>query len=120
MKHPKGYGTDECDPATRRKIAAAQAGERGHNWRADEVGYSGIHKRARAALPLQCAHADATCVGHLEVALIHDARGPLRMDKRGQFSPLIEDYIRLCRSHHNRYDGKGPPPSTRFRALART
>lgn len=125
MKHPQGYGTDECPPHVRRKIAAAQSGEKAHHWAGDEVQYGGVHKRARAALPNECALADATCRGHLEVALKHDAVGPLREDVRGRglYSPRVEDYWRLCRSHHNRYDGKQPPPETRTnrgtRAMAR-
>lgn len=118
-----GFGSDECLPETRRKIAAAQSGEKGRNWRGDEVGYSGIHKRAGQLLPDECAMADATCRGKLEVALRHEAQGPLREDRRGAYSPRVEDYWRLCRSHHNRYDGKKPPPETRTgrsRALARS
>lgn len=105
---------------TRARIAAKQAGENGHNWQGDQVGYSGIHERARVALPLSCAHADTTCAGKLEVALRRDAAGPLREDRRGFYSPRIEDYFRLCRSHHNRYDGKRPPAPRTRHALART
>jgi hypothetical protein len=66
-------------------------------------------------LPNECALADATCCGPLDVALRHDAAGPLRQDdKRGVFSSNVDDYWRLCRSHHNRYDGKEPPPETRL------
>ena len=119
MKQPRGYGSDNCPPATRDKIADAQRGDRGYQWRGEHVGYSGIHKRARAALPRACALADATCIGQLEVALRHDAAGPLREDRRGMYSPHLEDYWRLCRSHHNRYDGKQPPPGTWLRRTKR-
>lgn len=121
MKQPgTGFGSDFCAPATRRAIGAAQSGSLGYQWRGDDVGYSGIHKRARAALPHECALADHTCKGGLEVALRHDAEGPLREDKRGVYSPRLADYWRLCRSHHNRYDGKQPPPETHFGAMARS
>lgn len=120
MKNERGYGSDGCGAEARRKIAGAQNGEKAHNWRGDDVGYSGIHKRARAVLPRVCALEDGTCHGQLEVALRHEAQGPLREDPRGLYSPRIEDYWRLCRSHHNRYDGKEPPPETRLgRAVAR-
>ena len=123
LKSTRGYGSELCAPLTRRKIAAAQAGEQAHNWQGSNVGYSGVHKRARAALPLTCSLADDTCCGKFEVALRKDAMGPLRSDKRGVYSPNLEDYWRLCRSHHNRYDEKEPPLETRFsrgkRAVAR-
>lgn len=113
-----------CPPARRAKISQALAGEKTPHWLGEDVGYGGIHKRARAGLPLECALADDTCRGRLEVALRHEATGPLRRDNqgRGWYSPVLEDYWRLCRSHHNRYDGKAPPESTRFGrgALART
>lgn len=117
MKHAKGYGTDHCAEETRAKISAAQRGENGHHWSGDEVGYSGIHKRARAVLPQACALEDETCMGKLEVALRREAVGPFRWDTRGRgrYSPRVEDYWRLCRSHHNRYDGKQPPPETWIR-----
>lgn len=120
MRTTNGYGSDSCSMDTRDKIAAAQSGSLGYQWRGDEVGYSGIHKRARAALPAECALADNTCNGRLEVALRRDAEGPLRHDKRGLYSSSLDDYFRLCRSHHNRYDDKRPPERTLFRAVART
>lgn len=113
VKLSGGFGSDACGLETRVKIAAAQRGERAHNWQGTQVGYSGIHKRARAALPAICALGDGTCRGGLEVALRRDATGPLREDHRGLYSPLVGDYWRLCRSHHNRYDGKEPPEITR-------
>jgi hypothetical protein len=100
--------------ATRARIAAAQADERAHNWRGDEVGYTGVHKRAYKVLPERCELADKTCRGQLEVALRPDAAGPFREDPRGPYSPRVEDYRRLCRSHHNREHGKAPPPETRI------
>jgi hypothetical protein len=119
MRNERGHGTDDCTALTRAKISVAQSGSLGYQWRGDDVGYSGIHKRARAVLPRECANADQTCLGRLEVALRSDATGPLRQDKRGWYSASIDDYFRLCRSHHNRYDGKRPPARTQFGALAR-
>lgn len=116
MRSPQGYGSNGCSPETRAKIAASQAGELGANWHGEQIGYSGIHKRARKVLPLVCSQADASCCGHIEVALRHDAVGPFGTDKRGEYSKRVEDYWTLCRSHHNRYDGKEPPPETRMRA----
>lgn len=116
MKNEHGYGSNGCAPDVRQRIAAAQSGELAHHWAGDDVGYSGIHKRAARALPPVCSMADETCCGHLESALRHDANGPLREDKRGIYSPRIEDYFRLCRSHHNRYDGKMPASARKSRS----
>lgn len=120
MRNALGHGSDACAPTTRRQIAASQAEDLSHLWRGQDVGYSGIHKRARAVLPMECSLADDSCRGHLEVALRHDARGPIRVDGRGPYSPLVDDYWRLCRSHHNRCDGKIPPLRTSRGALARS
>ncbi len=122
MKHlGTGYGSDRCAPDTRKKIAAAQSGERAHNWQGDDVGYNGIHKRARVVLPMECEHQDSSCKGRLEVALRQDAAIRKWSDSRQRwFSPDVDDYMRLCKSHHMRYDGVAPPPETRTgRALAR-
>lgn len=93
-------------PETRRRIAAAQAGDRGRNWRGDQVGYGGAHKRHRAVLPKECAHCGKTD-GRLDVALRHDAPNDrlIWCPKRGRwYSVQAEDYLRLCRSCHVRYD----------------
>lgn len=96
---------------TRQKIAAGQVGEKGHNWRGDAVGYMGAHKRHRAALPRECAHC-GRADGRLDVALRNDVPderllGAVRYKRH--YSVHAEDYLRLCRSCHNSYDGRVPP-----------
>jgi hypothetical protein len=89
------------------QVALARRGERAAAWRGDEAGYVSIHKRHRRALPLVCASLDATCRGKLEVALKHDLPPErLRVDPRSgcSFSANPADYMRLCHSHHMRYD----------------
>jgi hypothetical protein len=102
---PGGHGSSACAPETRRKIAATQAGKRSVQWSGDDVGYMGMHKRARAVLPRRCASADGSCAGQLDAALRSDAPAEfLRHTPYGTHSTRLEDYIRLCRSHHVRYD----------------
>lgn len=100
--------------ATIARIASAQAGAKSAAWRGDTVGYGGAHKRHRAALPPYCEECGATNeTTRIDVALRHDAPverllGDVR--RRQMFSLSTDDYVRLCRSCHIRYD----------RALART
>ena len=68
-----------------------------------------IHKRARKILPQACAQVDASCKGMLEAALRKEANPDLiRTDEVGRRyfvgDNLLEGYVRLCRSHHRRYD----------------
>ena len=96
-----------ADPAARAKIAAANRGERSHRWKGDDVGYFGAHYRHQRALAGQpCAHADENCGGRLECALRYDTPAELvKVDEADRrYSTRVEDYIRLCRSHHERYD----------------
>lgn len=69
--------------------------------------YRKCHKLAGKVLPMECSQADETCKGRLECALRKDAPIELvRSDKGGRYfsgDPLV-GYIRLCRSHHVRYD----------------
>lgn len=91
---------------TRAKIAGAQSGKDGHQWAGDEVGYGGAHKRHRAELPSRCEHCGAT-EGILHAALRVDApREHLLCFVRARllYSPLTEDYIRLCPGCHVKYD----------------
>ncbi len=74
-----------------------------------ELGYSAVHSYVRKMLPVYCAFADRTCRGKLHAALKEDAPTDLiRVDsKRGRF--YVGDfpdkwYLRLCQSHHSRYD----------------
>lgn len=106
MRTSQGYGSDHCSSTTRDKIAVAQTAERGFQWRGDQVGYSGAHKRHRAALPMECNCCGATS-GRLDVALRHDAP-PDRLvwspQRERYYSVSTEDYLRLCRSCHLCYD----------------
>ena len=72
--------------------------------------YYGAHRWARRILKDDpCAMDDATCEGRLEAAFRHDAPAELvRRNGRGLsfcVSLNIRDgYMRLCHSHHLRYD----------------
>lgn len=89
------------NPAAREKTAAAR-------WQGDDIGYDAAHVRARKALAGQpCSHADHTCKSRLEVALRHDTPAKyVKVDAPTgrRYSPRPEDYMRLCQSHHARYD----------------
>jgi hypothetical protein len=72
------------------------------------VNYPNAHRAPRSALPEVCSHADDTCYGRLECALRKDAPvNQIQTDDYGRRyftgDPLI-GYIRLCKSHHIRYD----------------
>jgi hypothetical protein len=63
-------------------------------------------------LPLICSYEDETCQGRLEAALLKDAPVSLiRTDDRGRRYFVGDDprdgYMRLCVSHHRRYDSEG-------------
>ncbi len=77
-------------------------------WKGKDIRYSAAHYRANLGLPMECAHADETCKGMLEVAFRHTAPPELVRDDdpRGlYYVGAVEDgYMRLCRSHHRRYD----------------
>jgi GntR family transcriptional regulator len=73
------------------------------------VTYATVHCRASRVLPLECAHADGSCSGRLEAAFRHDAPPKLvrRDGRHGCFyyaGDPLDGYMRLCRSHHRRYD----------------
>ena len=72
--------------------------------------YFSVHARARKVLPGVCTFADDTCHGRLECALRKDAPADLiRTDVHGLRYFIGDDssqgYMRLCASHHDRYDG---------------
>lgn len=73
--------------------------------------YSAAHYRARKVLPRECLHADGTCKGQLEVALRRDAPAGLLREEADRLyyfgDDPFEGYIRLCNSHHERYDDPG-------------
>ena len=89
------------------KIAAAQHGGRSHLWKGDDIGYDAAHLRHRKVLPRVCAHADETCKGPLHIAFRHGTPAEyVKIDPRSgrPYSLRVEDYTRLCASHHSRYD----------------
>jgi hypothetical protein len=96
---------------TRARMSAAKIGHAPSigQWKGEDIGYSGVHYRAGLALPAECAHADGSCKGRLESALRHDAPAEFvrNDDSRGLYyvGDALEGYMRLCRSHHCRYDG---------------
>lgn len=120
----------ECPPEVRAKIGAtltgrqlapdhaakvraagkARSSDRSPVWKGTDISYNGAHNRARRVLAEDpCALADATCSPRLEVALRADAPPELiRVSPRGFSYFAGEDsrggYIRLCTSHHRRYD----------------
>lgn len=92
-----------------KKLAAARRGDASPVWVGADASYTAVHTRARLALTGECAHADSTCKGMLEAALRHGLPDALvRVSRRGHryyVGETIEDgYLRLCRSHHRRYD----------------
>jgi hypothetical protein len=71
--------------------------------------YKKVHGIASKLLPLVCMSADKTCSIRFECALRKDAPLDLiRTDEKGRRyfigDPLV-GYMRLCASHHHRYDG---------------
>lgn len=73
------------------------------------ITYALVHKRARNALPMECALSDGSCHGRLEVAFAHDTPAEFRRrsvygGREMEWSVRVEDYFRLCLSHHQRYD----------------
>lgn len=103
--------TGRTDPPDVRakKVANAQRGSSSPVWVGTAASYNTVHNRARLVLPQSCAHADSTCEGILEVAFRHDLPPELvRTSPRGHDYYIGEDvaagYMRLCRSHHRRYD----------------
>jgi hypothetical protein len=75
--------------------------------------YAAVHGRMNKILPKVCAMADETCKGRLEVALRY--HGDIEVEGSREdgalFSVRVEDYWRLCRSHHARYDMFGHNPA---------
>ncbi|HXJ26380.1 MAG TPA: NUMOD3 domain-containing DNA-binding protein [Streptosporangiaceae bacterium] len=131
---PKGvYERKPRSAETRAKISAALAGrpksaetrarmsaaKMGHEpsigqWKGEGIHYSGAHYRAGLVLPMECAHADGSCLGVLDIAFRHaDAPAALVRDDdpRGRYyaGDPLDGYMRLCRSHHRRYDRALPP-----------
>lgn len=89
-----------------------RVGELAQNWSGDNVGYHGVHIRARKILPKQCRVCGAT-EARLQVALRHDAASVnLRTHdylKNGTlitlaYSVKTDEYVRLCETCHRQYD----------------
>jgi hypothetical protein len=98
-------------PETRAKMSAAKMGHAPSitQWKGENIRYGAAHYRADQVLPLECAHTDASCKGKLDIALRHDAPTDLlRYDDLAGLVFFVGDstqgYMRLCRSHHRRYD----------------
>ena len=77
--------------------------------RGEEIGYSAAHWRATRELPRICETTDDTCRGRLDVAFRHDAPSDLVKIDANFGIPYYaghwrDGYLRLCRSHHVRYD----------------
>jgi hypothetical protein len=72
----------------------------------DVVTYETAHYRARQDIPRVCFVNDDTCAGLLHAALRHDTpQARIHTDARGRrYSLDTADYIRMCASHHARYD----------------
>ena len=110
----------KASDATRAKMSAASrgvpksaetiakmSGKMNHNWAGADVGYGASHNRHGKVLPKVCAHVDVTCKGPIQSAFNHDTPGEyVKVDPRtsSRFSTRPEDYLRLCRSHHRRYE----------------
>lgn len=134
---PGNVHWDDQSPVMRPEVRAkATAASRAVSYRGTEIGYRGAHDRARKVLPKECARGDDTCKGPLQVAFRHDAPaefvrvydGPNEkfLGLRYYVGPNVADgYMRLCASHHGRYDRNicGPKLNVRrvqlLRALAR-
>jgi hypothetical protein len=107
---PNGIKGRPVSLETRSKISAANSGEGNGSWRGDKAGYVAVHERARKVLPKECAFCGST--ESLECALKKEATGPLKTQemlvagvmRTLRFSTRIDDYMRLCRPCHRRYD----------------
>lgn len=93
--------------------------------------YTAFHRRARKELANDpCAEADDSCRGPLQVSFRHDApeefvRWTLggRVNRPWKLIPyyvgVVRDgYVRMCISHHSRYDKEEPGPKPPDSALA--
>lgn len=97
-------------PEFREKMRAVRLGV---HIRGVEVGYDTAHSRAQALLKdVECEMSDETCKGRPECALRHDAPEEFIRVGTGRKEGFryyvgpnpLDGYIRLCRSHHYRYD----------------
>jgi hypothetical protein len=106
--HPPGW-SEKISAALKGKkhspsaVARMTATKRASNV---EPNYFDIHHWARHDLPLGCALADGSCLDRLEAAFRYDAPAEfVRTDELGRpYSIRVEDYWRLCATHHRRFD----------------
>jgi hypothetical protein len=71
------------------------------------TGYDPKHREARLVLPNECAHADGSCKGPLNCCLregVPESMIAYEGNLRYYTGDPLDGYIRLCRSHHARYD----------------
>lgn len=89
-------------PEYRANISKAKLGARNGQWRGDEVGYQAAHVWLRKyfGTPKYCEN----CNGQNAKSEYFDWA---HLPGRGNHSRVREDYIRLCRSCHIRYDRYG-------------
>lgn len=79
------------------KIRKSQEGEKGHNWKGDNVGYRGVHGwiKKHRGFPEMCEHCGKDGLsGHS----IHWA------NISGEYKRELNDWIRLCVSCHMKFD----------------
>ena len=72
-----------------------QKGEKHWNWKDDEVGYGGVHIRIETILgkPKKCEHCGTTTAKMYDWA-----------NKDHTYKMNLEDWMRLCRKCHMKYD----------------
>lgn len=83
-----------------------------YNWKDVGLGYSGIHERVRKMYGRQslCEHCGATEAIRFEWANVS-----------GEYSLERSDWLRLCKSCHNKFDIKNPKkPNIKFGFVFRT
>lgn len=104
------------------RIGSSACREHGNEDRT-KIGYSAAHLRADKVLPQECATADETCCGRLEIAFRHDAPAEFVRVSTGNRPGRLyyvgpnpaDGYMRLCCSHHKRMDlPPGRPVSVRL------
>lgn len=90
--------TEEHKNKVSKSLKGRFTGENHANWKGDDVGYWGLHTWIRRMeKPKVCAFEDKTCKGRLEWA-----------NKSHEYKRNEGDWLRLCISHHRRYDGIMP------------
>lgn len=85
----------------KKKIAEAQKGEKGNNWKGEKAKYSSVHWWVRRTFgrPTKCER----CLRHFPTRLVHWA------NKSGRYARERTDWIRLCYWCHRAFD-RAPIP----------